>query len=528
MSKSIVILGLIIFLVAALRLVGLSANPPSLNWDEISHGYNAYSLLLSGRDQWGSSWPVFNFRAYGDYPTTLYMYLSMPFIFLFGLNAFSIRLVSALCGIGITLLIPLFIQKITGKKSSFWLALILSATSPFLIFTSRAVYQSTPALFFYLWALYYFLDPKTFGGGLIPLALSLFAYHNARLIALPTFLIFFFFYRRKIVFKTHLLPISIFILLSLLSYYQLAFGPAAARSRWVGIITPAAVNTINNLRNNSHLPSILPRLIYNKPAFFGFTVAKNIFDFFNPLPLFITGSAHYQFNLPNFGLFYPVLLPFFYLGIFLFLKAWRSHISLLLIFALTLLPAAITLGDFPSLRLSLAYPFYFLFIVLGINQFFLFAPRLFRSAFWLVLFVSFLSFLYQYFIVFPYRYALAWQDGYSQLVTSLKPLYSSANQIYITKKYGEPHEFVLFYWPVNPTTFRSSPSLNWDFHADWYWVNSFDKFVFFNDWEVPPTAPNSILVTSTPQSAESGLKLVKVVTAANNLPVFYVYHHDSP
>jgi hypothetical protein len=63
---------IIIFVIATFfRFYQLGNLPSSLNWDEISHGYNAYSILKTGHDQWGQSWPIFNFRAYGDYPTTL-------------------------------------------------------------------------------------------------------------------------------------------------------------------------------------------------------------------------------------------------------------------------------------------------------------------------------------------------------------------------------------------------------------------------------------------------------------------------
>lgn len=38
----------IILLAFLLRFYQLGVNPPSLNWDETAHGYNAYSILLTG------------------------------------------------------------------------------------------------------------------------------------------------------------------------------------------------------------------------------------------------------------------------------------------------------------------------------------------------------------------------------------------------------------------------------------------------------------------------------------------------
>src|SRR3989304_6986104 len=81
---------LIFLLTVLLRFVYLTYAPPSLNWDEVSQGYNAYSILKTGRDEWGRLLPLANFRAYGDYPVALNLYLTIPFIAIFGLSEFSL------------------------------------------------------------------------------------------------------------------------------------------------------------------------------------------------------------------------------------------------------------------------------------------------------------------------------------------------------------------------------------------------------------------------------------------------------
>src|SRR5437868_11707538 len=94
----IVLISLIFLIALILRLFDLGKNPPSLNWDEISQGYNSYSILKTGHDDWGQFFPITNFRAYGDYPTTLYLYIVMPFIALLGLTEFAVRLPTAISG----------------------------------------------------------------------------------------------------------------------------------------------------------------------------------------------------------------------------------------------------------------------------------------------------------------------------------------------------------------------------------------------------------------------------------------------
>lgn len=106
-------------------------------------------------------------------------------------------------------------------------------------------------------------------------------------------------------------------------------------------------------------------------------------------------------------------------------------------------------------------------------------------------------------------YSWAWQEGYKQVVQMVKEKYDKYDHILITKKYGEPHEFVAFYWPWNPKTFVTDKS--WDYHDNWYWVNKLGKIEFVNDWEMntykylPKT-----LVISSPENKLVGKKLKQI------------------
>jgi hypothetical protein len=73
----------IVILAAILRFAQITQVPPSLNWDEVSHGYNAYSLIKTGKDEWGVNLPLI-FRAYGDYKLPVYIYLTAISEFFFG------------------------------------------------------------------------------------------------------------------------------------------------------------------------------------------------------------------------------------------------------------------------------------------------------------------------------------------------------------------------------------------------------------------------------------------------------------
>ena len=115
-QKFVLILS-ITLLAALLRFWQLDTNPPSLNWDEVSHGYNAYSILKTGRDEWGQWFPLTNFRAYGDYPLPVNLYLTIPSILIFGLNTFALRFPSALLG-ALSVLMTYFLVKKAFEKET--------------------------------------------------------------------------------------------------------------------------------------------------------------------------------------------------------------------------------------------------------------------------------------------------------------------------------------------------------------------------------------------------------------------------
>ncbi|MGI5841368.1 MAG: ArnT family glycosyltransferase [Patescibacteria group bacterium] len=480
-----------------LRSIFINQLPPSLNWDEVSHGFNAYSILKTGKDEWGSTLPLI-FRAYGDFKLPLYIYLTTPLILIFGLNPFSVRLLSMLAGSLTPIILYLISKKYLSSKTALLVALI-SALSPWSIFLSRIALEANVFTFLLLLSFYFLLEKK-YVQSTIVYSLSLFTYNSSR-VYLPFYLILLFVSLavNKINFKKDIFKYTFLIISLILVLFQSLQTEGQARYKWVSILDSGAINRINELRSQ------YPRFVVNKVTYFTLNATKNYISHFNPAYVFLNGSNNSQFNIPNFYLIHPLFFIFLLFGLFslIKIKSFEGRI-LLLFFFISPIPSAIT-RDAPHLLRSLVFlPLIAIIIGLGID----FVISKLKAEKTIIVLILFLLTLSQYSFWNVYKnYAItnsqSWQYGYKEVIDYVKPLYDDYDLIVFTKKYGEPHEFILFHWPWAPSSYQNHPK-DWDYHADWYWVNSFDKFVFLNDWELMEQLRNlsgkKILLITSPQN----------------------------
>jgi len=132
---------LIILLNFFVRAYGVSKSPPSVNYDEAALGYNAYSILKTGRDEYGNFLPL-SLRSFNDYKPALYAYLSIPFIAIFGLNGFSIRLVSVVAGTMASIFLFLFLNKFFKNKIFVLFSFLLLSFQPWRLHFSRVALET--------------------------------------------------------------------------------------------------------------------------------------------------------------------------------------------------------------------------------------------------------------------------------------------------------------------------------------------------------------------------------------------------
>src|SRR5579883_2945269 len=145
---------LIFILAAMVRFIHVGDIPVSLYWDETAIGYNAYSILHTGKDEYGTLLPLL-FRSFNDYKLGAYIYLTVIPVALFGLTEFSVRFWSAFIGSLSVVLMYFFtcnilaFTRISEKQHKVigLLAAALLAISPWAINFSRVGFEANVAVF---------------------------------------------------------------------------------------------------------------------------------------------------------------------------------------------------------------------------------------------------------------------------------------------------------------------------------------------------------------------------------------------
>ena len=181
-----IVVGAIFLLALFLRMYKLNVSPPGLYADETSIGYNAYSILKTGKDEHGVAWPVF-FRAFGEYKNPVFIYSLVPLISLKGLSPETVRLGAAIWGGLAILLLILTVIEATGNFGLACLSGLVLTIMPWHIHFSRIGFEAITfptllllaLLFWFKW-----LKKKKIGWGIgfgLILGLSFYSYTTARL-----------------------------------------------------------------------------------------------------------------------------------------------------------------------------------------------------------------------------------------------------------------------------------------------------------------------------------------------------------
>lgn len=290
------ILFLLFFLGAFARLYRFGSAPPGLNQDEAFAAYDAWALLHFGTDSSLHPWPVY-LTAWGSGMNALESYLMIPFLALFGVKSWTVRLpqlLLALCALPAAYSVG---RRMAGTRGGLC-ALAVLALCPWHILLSRWGLESNMAPNLLLIGLALFCKGLE-DGRFLPLSaltygLALYAY-SAIWPVMPLLLGLMLLYARPRVDKWLLTAglILAALALPLVGFLAVNYGLIGDFS-----IGPFSVPKLVEMRTGEISLSNIPENLRNMGK------------------ILLFQSDGLKWNSPGrFGLFYPFALPFGLLGL---------------------------------------------------------------------------------------------------------------------------------------------------------------------------------------------------------------------
>ena len=486
-----------IFLLALfLRIYRLDKYPTGLLWDEAALGYNAYSILKTGRDEYGVWFPLI-FKSFGDYKPGFYIYLTVPSVAIFGLNEFSVRLPSAVFG-GLTVLLLYFLLREKSQERLALLAAVLLASNPWHLSFSRGAWElnlMTFEIVLGLWLAikalesqknwYLYLSGFSF-------ILALFTYQSAKLLVPALIAGFVFFYRQKLKalsLKPKIIFSASFLSIFLFFNFLTVAGGQAGRLKVMSIFSyPRAKEESLNIQAQDNGSTFDWLFFHESPVFFARSILGRYFNHFSGKFLFFLGDwSNPRNGVAYHGLFYFIDLIFLIWGLRVLLEKKRSPLENFMLFWLLLapLPSAVTRDIISSVRsFTLVIPLVFI-IATGLESslvFFSAKNNYLQIAFYFFLTVSylflFLRFVDYYMIHDPFYNAQDRLYGYKEAMAYLQSHSQGKDKIIVTTKYGQPYIFYLFYTRYDPARYQKQAHLVENTNGDVGYVERIDNLEF--------------------------------------------------
>lgn len=548
--KKIYILLFVIFILALfLRTYKLGEVPIGLTNDEASLGYDAYSVLLTGRDQWKVFLPI-NFKEFGDYRLPAYIYLSLLPIKIFGLSEFSIRLLSALFGVFSIVILYFLVKKILDEKKALFASLLL-AISPWSIGLSRVALEPNIAITFFLLSLlfiFYFLYNKKkkyfLYLSILFFSLTFYTYSAYTLFTPLVILIIIYFYRKIFLSMKKEILISfllfIFLFLPLIINSKLTAG---VRFSQVGIINNinsiGLINTLNDKRGAclKNYPSILCKATENKVILFTNNFLQNYFSHFSFNFLYIQGNPTQYSILPERRLGF-IFEAFLLISGFVYLLIKRTKENILVLFLLLVSPIPDSLtGSGHYARASLMLPFlviiegvglyYFLVLFSKIKILFL-RYALYGLSSFIILFAVF-SFFVNYITYYKNFYSIFSHFGYKTLMEVVYANRNNYDRIYISKHLNDTKQYIfyLFYNKYDPQKYQSKIDVSYSKDKNgWISIDRIDNIYFVQNLPSIPIyselANENILFVSNPVDFAKNAKVKNLIKDKRSNVLFKV------
>ncbi len=466
-------LPLILALAFVLRIVALDKYPIGFTPDEASFGYDAYSLLETGKDQWGSSWPLV-FKSFGDYKAPIYTYLAMPFVALLDLTKVSVRLPNALLGVGAIYVVFLLVRELFKDKEYFSrsflkmtfpeITALIFAISPWHIMMSRGAFEANLITFFLPLGIYLFLKNKYYLSMFV-FGLSLFTYHSAKLVTPLVVILLFIFFKSKLskVVSKSLVIFGVFLVLSVYTVSIGAGARIAERSITQGALEEGAKIKIDLIQKGMN--PIVARLLHNKYQVVASRFVKNYVQYFSPKFLLIDGPAETTYGMvKGMGVLSYIEILGLIALVFLFKESKVKKILMFLLCWLLIapLPASLSTGvGYAGNRAVSMIPVVQILSAIGIYSL-LSKYKLSKYFVSILILVGLGVFTQKYFIDGRKELSKGMLHGNLEIATQLYNNSVNYDEIIISKKLSEPHIYIAFAGKIDPG-FYQAESKNWKF-----------------------------------------------------------------
>jgi 4-amino-4-deoxy-L-arabinose transferase-like glycosyltransferase len=483
LKKPILLLISILILAASLRTYNIGKVPLSLNWDEVALGYNAYSILKTGHDEYRKFLPVV-LQSYDDYKPALYSYFDIPFIAILGLTEEAVRLPSATAGVAAVAIIYFIVLEILGeRKIKIWdhevnattIGLVTSlflAISPWHIQFSRIAFESNVGLTLNLLAFLLFLKalkkPMLLPLSFMVAALNIHMYQSERVFSpLLMIILSLIFFKKLLSFKKWVFVsiIAAVVVAMPLALYILTNNNALLRAKGVSVFSSQELvsRSSKKLLQDNASGNTLGKILDNRRIEFGKATVAGYISHFDLNWLFVSGDIA-RHHAPFMGLLYLFELPFLLIGIYflIFLKIDKRYkYAFFAYFLLVPIPASITSGVPHAVRTLNFEGTWELFIALGCIASILFVLKqkskyksivfkLFSIFYLLFTILNIFYFLNQYFVQLNYYDAKDWLYGYKQVISYVDSIHKNYDKVVVenTSPLDQSYMFFLFYLKV--------------------------------------------------------------------------------
>src|SRR3972149_9534327 len=535
----------IIVIAVAFRFVNLANIPVGFNDDEAAFGYNAYSLIKTGRDEWGGLLPFPVFESFGDWKLVGYLYLTVASEFLFGISEFATRFPSALIGV-LAVFSTYLLSKQLFNKSIALLSALLLAISPWHIIASRNAFESDLLVFFITISTYFFLrglsGKKFFTLAVLGFVLSFYIYRSAWTF-IPLFLAsLFYLYRKNLklpklfIFQT--LVIGIVMLLPLVPTVFTFKGQSRflQESFTFGVQKAGIINQVNSQYSSCQrkLPSFYCRFIYNRYIFYFSHYLNNYFSNLSPETYNVNANPTGYQSAPQRSFFYTFELPLFGAGLlFLILKKHKAINALIIwLLIVPLGPSLTTVGN-PG-RLNIIMPVPQIIEAFGLISLLSLAKQsLLRmiviTSFIMIIMFSLVRLTADMLYYYPKVSSRFQRYGYKQLFNYLQSQKDSYSQIAVSRRTDDAKQYIhyLFYEKINPSLFFD-PNYTFRYRGEdgWQVVERIGNFEFYPSTPGTNNLPPKSLLAVGEKEVSFPSKPIFTVDDLNGDRLFEVYDID--